>query len=124
MPSAGPLIPASTVESPIRLRSVTPKSGYNYLVSEPRAAGADTPGSRPLILFLHGAAERGIQVDDVTRQGLPKLLSGHPELTAAEAALGRSIAERFIIVAPQCAPFEVWEEHALLALLDEAGQSL
>jgi predicted peptidase len=32
--------------------------------------------------------------------------------------VGRDIAERFIVVAPQCAPYEVWDESLLLTLLD------
>jgi predicted peptidase len=45
-------------------------------------------------------------------------LTGAPMLTPDEAAAGRTIAERFIVVAPQCARDEVWEDARLLELLD------
>jgi predicted peptidase len=72
----------------------------------------------PLIFFLHGAGERGSAVHDVARQGLPKILSTDAELTAAERRIGRDVAGRFIVVAPQCPHYEVWDEHRLLRLLD------
>lgn len=55
---------------------------------------------------------------DVARQGLPKLLSGNPACTEAEAAIGRDVASQFLVVCPQCPPMEVWNDEALLALLD------
>jgi predicted peptidase len=56
---------------------------------------------------------------DVARRGLPRLLHGPPGLTAAEQAVGRDVAARFIVVAPQCPRDEVWDSRGLLALLDE-----
>lgn len=46
------------------------------------------------------------------------------ELSAAERAVGRDIADKFVIVAPQCAQYEVWNEALLLELLDEVGARL
>lgn len=45
-------------------------------------------------------------------------MSAHPARTEAEVAIGRDIAERFLVVAPQCPSLEVWNDGALLALLD------
>lgn len=59
---------------------------------------------------------------DVARQGLPKLLSGCPDLTATEASVGRAIAERFVMVAPQCDHYEVWNDDELLRLLQDVSQ--
>lgn len=61
----------------------------------------------PLILFLHGAGERGSDLDRVTTQGLPQLL---PNLPAPA-----------FVVAPQCPASSWWtlELSALEALLDE-----
>jgi predicted peptidase len=75
-----------------------------------------------LILFLHGAAERGKQITDVARQGLPKLLWPAPELSPAEIAVARHVAARFVVIAPQCPHYEVWEEEALLRLLDDVSR--
>src|SRR5687768_14692310 len=120
---SSPAAPAP-LESPGRLRAITPPRGYHYLLSQPRALASDPPGRWPLILFLHGAAERGADLAGVARQGLPRLLSGTSDLTAAELAWGNDIAERFVVVAPQCAPYEVWNDAALLALIDDVSGEL
>ena len=96
--------------------------GYNYLVSDPRDFDREPARRWPLILFLHGAGERGSKIADVTRQGLPKLLSPAPELSAAEIAMGRTIAARFVVIAPQCPHYEVWNEDTLLRLLDDVSR--
>jgi predicted peptidase len=59
----------------------------------------------PLMMFLHGAGERGTNVAKVTVHGPPKLLKAGAKLP-------------FIVVSPQCAPDETWRDEDLLALLD------
>jgi len=59
----------------------------------------------PLVLFLHGAGERGTNVELVTQHGPPKL-----------AAEGRQFP--FILVSPQCPGDEYWSVSVLKALLD------
>ena len=61
----------------------------------------------PLLLFLHGAGERGTNVDKVTVHGPPKLLKAGTNLP-------------FIVVSPQCPTDETWRDEDLLALLDTA----
>lgn len=109
---------SSPVSSP-PLQVVTPPRGYSYLVSQP--AGAAPKSGWPLLLFLHGAGERGTVIADITRQGLPKLLSGHPDLTTAERTVAADVAARFLVVAPQCPPHEVWDDALVLALLERVG---
>ena len=118
-----PTVPPS-LESLGRLRAITPPRGYHYLLSQPRALAPDPQFRWPLLLFLHGAAERGTDVAGVARQGLPRLLSASPDLNAAELALGHGIAERFIVIAPQCAHYEVWSDAGVLALLNEVSGEL
>ncbi|MBN1286474.1 MAG: prolyl oligopeptidase family serine peptidase [Anaerolineae bacterium] len=68
-----------------------------------------TPGRRwPLILFLHGAGERGSDLNLVKLHGPPKLIEQ-----------GRRFP--FIVVSPQCSRHSWWpvEVEALNALLDE-----
>jgi predicted peptidase len=59
----------------------------------------------PVILFLHGAGERGTDPEIVRQQGLAKRLS-----TAADLP--------FIVVAPQCPAEETWEPESQGLLLD------
>ncbi|GAA5484614.1 dienelactone hydrolase family protein [Haloferula sargassicola] len=92
---AAELVPAKfETDSPRKL-------GYSYLISRP---DRDAPEKGwPLIIFLHGAGERGTNLNDVKRHGPPKLL-----------AAGRDIPA--VVVAPQCPPNQVWDPHAVKAL--------
>ncbi|HMO15525.1 MAG TPA: prolyl oligopeptidase family serine peptidase [Pirellulaceae bacterium] len=76
----------------------------NYLLYLPE--DYDQQDSWPLLLFLHGAGERGSNLDLVKMHGPPKLI-----------AAGKSFP--FIVVAPQCAAGRWWEAYELAALLDE-----
>ncbi len=64
----------------------------------------------PLLLFLHGAGERGSDLQAVRTQGLPR-------------ALLNGLSLPFIVVAPQCPVNDTWDHHrfGLTALLDEIG---
>ncbi len=60
----------------------------------------------PLILFLHGAGERGTDLELVKKHGPPKILEQRRDFP-------------FIVVSPQCPRGEFWSDDALLALLDQ-----
>jgi predicted peptidase len=76
-----------------------------YLLFLP--ADYDPNGSKrwPLILFLHGAGERGTNLDLVTVHGPPKIVQSRPDFP-------------FIVVSPQCPPGERWHNDELVELLD------
>lgn len=76
----------------------------NYFLHLPPGYGADTTKRWPLILFLHGAGERGTNLQIVAKHGPPKI-----DLAKNE----------FITVAPQCSDGQIWSNDLLLALLDE-----
>jgi predicted peptidase len=59
----------------------------------------------PLLCFLHGAGERGNDLTLVAKHGPPKLVAQKKEFP-------------FIIVSPQCPLGQIWDDAALLALLD------
>ncbi len=78
---------------------------YDCLVYLPADYG--TPGNRwPLVLYLHGAGERGRDLDLLKRNGPPKLI-----------AEGRRFP--FVLVSPQCPKGGWWEAEALNALLEK-----
>ena len=105
------------------LRAVQPRRGYQYLLSVPSGYSGDSGRRWPLLLFLHGTAGWGSDVANVAALGLPRLLAGAPDLTAAERVAAADVAEKFVVVAPQCPYWEVWEERAILGLLDDlAGE--
>jgi predicted peptidase len=70
----------------------------------------DTKESWPLVLFLHGAGERGNDLELVKKHGPPKLISEGKDFP-------------FIVVSPQCPKDRWWEPIELLALLDEIGKT-
>jgi len=77
-----------------------------YLLFLPKAYEQTNHQRWPLILFLHGAGERGTDVWKVATHGPPKYVRAHPEFP-------------FILVSPQCPDGQVWSREVLLALLDE-----
>ena len=76
----------------------------DYLLSLPEGYGTDPAKRWPLLLFLHGAGERGTNIWLVAKHGPAKI----------DAA-----AKSFIIVSPLCPAGKNWSEDLLLALLDE-----
>jgi predicted peptidase len=80
------------------------KYGLKYLLYLPKEY--DKKESWPLMLFLHGAGERGDDLNAVKVHGPPKLIEAGKEFP-------------FIVVAPQCPATKWWEPLELRALLDE-----
>jgi predicted peptidase len=78
----------------------------NYLLFLPQGYNGKAEKRWPLILFLHGAGERGTNIWKVATHGPPKNVTGHPDFP-------------FIVVSPQCPEHQTWSKEALLALLDE-----
>lgn len=76
----------------------------DYLLSLPE--GYETKEQWPLMLFLHGAGERGDNLDLVKVHGPPKLIAAGKEMP-------------FIVVSPQCPKDRWWNAVELTALLDE-----
>jgi len=78
----------------------------DYLLFLPAGYEANSTNRWPLILFLHGAGERGSNVWQVTKHGPPKIAKQTTNFP-------------FIVVAPQCPKKKIWSNDLLLALLDE-----
>jgi predicted peptidase len=81
----------------------------DYLVSLPTDYNT-TAKKYPLILFLHGAFERGNNVFIVPRHGPLKYFRKNPDFAKTNP---------FIIVAPQCKRDHYWSHEQMLLLLDE-----
>lgn len=81
----------------------------DYLLYTPADYGKDEGKKYPVILFLHGAGERGTDVNKVKVHGPPKLLGGGTELAVKD----------FIVISPQCPAEKWWEPNELIALLDD-----
>lgn len=78
----------------------------NYLLFLPQGYDAKVSKRWPLILFLHGAGERGTDIWKVAVHGPPKIVKDKPDFP-------------FVVVSPQCPAGERWSNEVLLALLEE-----
>jgi len=79
-----------------------------YLLFLPQDYGRDPEKKWPLMLFLHGAGERGDSLGLVKKHGPPKIVGQRPDFL-------------FIVVSPQCPAGSWWPDKLddLSALLDE-----
>lgn len=85
---------------------VTIKIHYPYLLSLPEGYAADPGKKWPLIVFLHGAGERGDNLELLKKHGPPKLIEAGQKFPA-------------VIVSPQVALHNIWNPHGVKALTDE-----
>src|SRR5688500_15267139 len=99
---------AASMQTPHKFeRKVTQRIQANYSLYLPKAYSAASKKSWPLMLFPHGAGERGTNLTKAAVHGPPKLVAqGKKDLP-------------FIIVSPQCPTGERWKSETLMALLDE-----
>ena len=95
------LLTRHSFERPVTLRA-------DYLLFLPKGYEPGSEKRWPLILFLHGAGERGTNVWQVDVHGPTKYIAEHPDFP-------------FIVVSPQCPAEEVWSNEVLLGLLDEVS---
>jgi predicted peptidase len=63
----------------------------------------------PLMLFLHGAGERGSDLQKLRKYGPPRMVESDPDFP-------------FILIAPQCGAASYWQPRPLFALLDDAQE--
>src|SRR5688572_16926222 len=71
------------------------KAKLNYLLYLPADYSAKSQKTWPLMLFLHGAGERGTNLSKVTAHGPPKILQKKSDFP-------------FVVVSPQCPTGERW----------------
>ena len=79
-----------------------------YLLFLPESYAQSANQEFPLILFLHGAGERGSDLDSVKIHGIPKIVETNPDFP-------------FIAVSPQCPEDSWWtsELHTINGLIEE-----
>ena len=79
-----------------------------YMVTVPSDFSPDE--HLPLIVFLHGAGERGTDLQKINVHGIPKLFGANPDYRGLRA----------VTLSPQCPPDDVWSAHvfALRALIE------
>jgi predicted peptidase len=80
----------------------------DYLLFLPEGYGQDPAKKWPVILFLHGAGERGSDVNRVKAHGPPKIVEQKKDFP-------------FIVISPQCPEDQWWDPELLIALLDDVS---
>jgi predicted peptidase len=88
-------------------REITRTLSARYLLFLPEGYKENADKRWPAILFLHGAGERGTDLEMVKRHGPPKIVANKPNFP-------------FIVISPQCPPGERWSNDLLIHLLDDA----
>lgn len=86
-------------------KQITRTVQLDYLFFLPNGYKKSGANAWPLMLFLHGAGERGTNVDKVAVHGPPKIVKAKKDFP-------------FVLVSPQCPLDHVWRDDELLALLD------
>lgn len=81
----------------------------SYLLYVPENYDADTP--MPLMMFLHGAGERGDNIDLVKKWGPPKIAESDKDFP-------------FILVSPQCPSETFWNPDEMAHLVDMLSDEL
>lgn len=90
-----------------RPADTTVKEPLNFLLFIPTCGAAKTEAGFPLLLFLHGAGERGDNIEAVKVHGPPMLVETEQKETWP-----------FLTVSPQCPEGKYWSPEQLLQLLD------
>ncbi|HMJ88419.1 MAG TPA: prolyl oligopeptidase family serine peptidase [Candidatus Acidoferrum sp.] len=78
----------------------------NYLLFLPEGYRPKGDKQFPLMIFLHGAGERGTNLSRVAQHGPPKIVKTQKDFP-------------FILVSPQCPSGSWWTEDVVMGLLDE-----
>jgi len=76
-----------------------------YLLYVPASAEKQPAAKLPVILFLHGAGERGSDLKVLVKHGPPKLIDQQ--------------TKEFIVISPQCPKEQRWDPRQLKGLLDD-----
>jgi predicted peptidase len=87
-------------------KEIVKRIQLDYLLYLPKDYRAGSTKRWPLVLFLHGAGERGTNLAKVAVHGPPKLVKQGEDFP-------------FVLVSPQCPNGQHWNTEALLALLDD-----
>jgi predicted peptidase len=77
-----------------------------YLLFLPEGYEKDSTQRWPLLLFLHGSGESGVDLEKVKAHGPPKLIEAGKKFP-------------FIVISPQAPPQNGWKAEVLKAMLDD-----
>ena len=87
---------------------ITKTTALDYLLYTPKGYQPNGETTYPLVLFLHGAGQRGAEATRVAETAIPEMVAQQQQTP-------------YILLAPQCPPDQWWVDYeaALIALLNE-----
>ena len=103
------LVPGSQVAREVKVKSGGKEVIMRYWQFVPK--GYNGKKNLPLMLFLHGAGERGDNLDKVKRWGPPKLVGKRKDFP-------------FVVISPQCPRGTWWKVEGLYQLVNHVADSL
>ena len=88
------------------------KATLKYILTTP--TDFDISESLPMVVFLHGAGERGNEIEKIKAHGIPKLFSKNQDHEGLRA----------IKLSPQCPDERTWYDYKwdVIALIDEVAE--
>lgn len=86
------------------------EQAMSYLLYLPKDYAAKKVAKFPVLLFLHGAGERGDNIDLVKVHGPPKLIDKGKDFP-------------FVVISPQCPKNVWWDVDVIAALVDDVVKS-
>ncbi|MCY3556857.1 MAG: prolyl oligopeptidase family serine peptidase [Gemmatimonadetes bacterium] len=101
--------PERQAEKRLALTSNGETSEMSYLLYLPPAYETNEE-EWPLLLFLHGAGERGDDLELVKVHGPPKMIAQGEDFP-------------FVVISPQCPDGEIWSIESLYALINEVVET-
>ncbi|NNE30593.1 MAG: phospholipase [Saprospiraceae bacterium] len=84
--------------------AIQKSKAYKFLFFKPTNTAAVIDGKYPLMIFLHGAGERGNDLERVKKHGPPKLVEKNKDF-------------EFYLISPQCPEKERWDPRRVRALI-------
>src|SRR3954471_16030040 len=87
-------------------KKITKTVEANYLLFLPQDYKPKGDKKFPLMIFLHGAGERGTNLSKVGQHGPPKVVKTKKDFP-------------FVLISPQCASGSWWTEDLVMGLVDE-----
>ena len=103
------LVPGSQVAREVKVKSGGKEVTMRYWQFVPK--GYNGKKNFPLMLFLHGAGERGDNLDKVKQWGPPKLVGKRKDFP-------------FVVISPQCPRGTWWKVEGLYQLVNHVAGSL
>lgn len=107
--STSPAFAEQPQASPGKQVEVKDANTYNYLLFTP--ANYEKQDKWPLIVFLHGAGERGDDLNRVKVHGPPKIVEQKPDF-------------EFVVVSPQVPKDQRWDAEKVMRIVDSLTKSL